>query len=295
MNRPVLVSIALALGFATGPAAAVGGDVVTMEANTDRMGADYRRIEACPNVEACHSACLADSKCDAFTFVKSVHHCYLKGGTPPGPTPNNDTVSGVKMRAPEGGSCVTVNGVTCEPNVDRMGADYQRIEAAPSVEFCQQKCIADEKCAAFTYVKSVRHCWLKNGVPGANPNNDTVSGVKLRGDEGNAPASPAPGAPVEAGPGFDVAGKWVFGPGGESWTLTRTGKDRYDAQETGFAGAHGTATVNGSEFRLDFAFSGGSGYFLGTISSDGRQISTTRYHDGAKFTFVRPGRSPRKK
>jgi hypothetical protein len=50
----------------------------------------------------------------------------------------------------------------------------------------------------------------------------------------------------------------TFGPGGENWMLTRTGKDRYEAQETGFAGAHGTATVNESDFRLDFAFSGGS-------------------------------------
>lgn len=281
MNRTLLAAIACAVAFASGPATGTGGDVVTTEANTDRMGGDYRRIEACPNLEACHSACVAEKECDAFTYVKSAHHCWLKRGTPPGPTPNNDTVSGVKKRAPAGGGCVTLGGVTCEPDTDRMGADYRRIEAAPSVEFCQEQCIGDAKCAAFTFVKSARHCWLKDGVPGASPNADTVSGVRLRGEAEPPKAAPAPA--------FDVAGKWVFGPGGESWTLTRTDKDRYEARESGFANARGTATVNGNEFRLDFSFQGGSGYFLGTISPDGRSITTTRYHDLAKFTFVRSG------
>ena len=156
------------------------GDTLTMEPNTDRMGADYRRIEGSPSVEACHSACAAEKECEAYTYVKSAHHCWLKKGAP-GPTPNNDTVSGVKKRTVGGGSCVTVDGVTCEPNTNRMGADYRRIDAAPSVPFCQNQCIADAKCAAYTYVKSAYHCWLKTGVPNGTSDGDTVSGVKLRG------------------------------------------------------------------------------------------------------------------
>ncbi len=160
-------------------------DTLTMEANTDRMGADYRRIDGSPSVEACHSACLSDKQCEAFTYVKSAHHCWLKNGVP-GPTPNNDTISGVKKRAVGDGSCATVAGVTCEPNTDRMGADYQRIDNTPSVKFCQNQCATDLKCVAYTYVKSAYHCWLKNGVPNGTHNGDTVSGVKLRG-----PAPPA--------------------------------------------------------------------------------------------------------
>jgi len=162
-------------------AASAQADTLTMEGNTDRMGGDYRRIDGSPSVEACHSACLADKECDAYTYVKSAHHCWLKRGVPPGPTPNNDTVSGIKKRAVGGGSCVTVDAVTCEPNTDRMGADYRRIDAAPSVPFCQNQCATDPKCVAYTYVKSAYHCWLKTGVPNGTSNGDTVSGVKLRG------------------------------------------------------------------------------------------------------------------
>ncbi len=165
--------------------ASVQADMVTMEANTDRMGADYRRIDGSPSVEACHSACLAEKECDAFTYVKSAHHCWLKRGVP-GPTPNNDTISGVKKRAVGGGSCATVDGVTCEPNTDRMGADYRRIDNAPSVQFCQNQCATESKCAAYTYVKSAFHCCLKTGIPNGTSNGDAVSGVKLRG---SAPAT----------------------------------------------------------------------------------------------------------
>jgi hypothetical protein len=160
--------------------ASAQGDTLTMEGNTDRMGADYRRIDGSPSVEACRSACAGDKECDAYTYVKSAHHCWLKKGVP-GPTPNTDTVSGVKKRSVGDGSCATVDGVTCEPNTDRMGADYRRIDAAPSVQFCQNQCATDPKCAAYTYVKSARHCWLKTGVPNGTSNGDTVSGVKLRG------------------------------------------------------------------------------------------------------------------
>ncbi len=290
MKATLLASIALGLGLALEvlPVAAAGGDVLTMEANTDRMGGDYRRIDASPSVEACHSACAADQECDAYTYVKSVHHCWLKRGTPPGPTPNNDTVSGVKKRAPAGGACVTAGGVTCEPNVDRGGADYRRVDAVASVELCQQQCIAEAKCAAFTFVRSARHCWLKDAVPAATANGDTVSGVKLRGDAGSGEPPAA-----AATRGVDLAGTWVFGPNGESWTFVAKAPGRYEAQESGFASASGTATVNGREFRLDFAFPGGSGYYLGTISPDGTRITTTRYHDGTRFTFVRGGSAGR--
>jgi|GEM_PF-2253010 len=183
-NRSFGVGLTVMLAIVLISASALA-DTVTMEPNTDRMGADYRRIDGSPSVEACHSVCVAEKECDAFTYVKSAHHCWLKRGVP-GPTPNNDTVSGVKKRAVGGGSCATVDGVTCEPNTDRMGADYRRIDNAPSVPFCQNQCAADPKCAAYTYVRSAFHCWLKTGVPSTTSNGDTVSGVKLRG---SAPAA----------------------------------------------------------------------------------------------------------
>lgn len=291
MKHALLLSIAYCLALVASPIALAEGDVLTMEGNTDRMGGDYRRIDASPSVASCQSACAADKDCDAYTYVKSAHHCWLKRGTP-GTTANNDTVSGLKKRGVGGGSCATVDDVTCESNTDRMGADYRRIDAAPSIQFCQNQCATDQKCAAYTYVRSARHCWLKNGVPNAASNGDAVSGVKLRGSAPatrNEPASQAgrDGAGEEAVSAVDLEGRWIFGSNGESWNFTRVERNRYKAQEKGFANASGVATVNGAEFRLDFTFPGGAGYFLGRIDPNGRRIETTRYHDGARFTFLR--------
>ncbi len=85
----------------------------------------------------------------------------------------------------------------------------------------------------------------------------------------------------------DISGTWVFGPGGETWTFTPLGGNRYESQEKGFGNAFGTAEVRGRDFRLDFTYSGGNGYYIGTISDDGNTIQTTRYYDGARFTFKR--------
>lgn len=291
MKRTLLASIAYCITLAMCPIAATAGDLLTMEGNTDRMGGDYRRIEASPSLTSCQSACAEDKDCDAYTYVKSAHHCWLKKGTP-GATPNNDTISGLKKRAVGGGSCVTVDDVTCEPNTDRMGADYRRIDAAPSIPFCQNQCAGEEKCAAYTYVKSARHCWLKNGVPNATGNGDAVSGVKLRASPPVARSDPGHNQGSDRGgqlaDGTDnLEGRWIFGPNGESWSFTRIERNRYSAKESGFGNASGFVTVNGAEFRLDFKFQGGEGYFLGRIDPSGRRIETTRYHDGTRFTFSR--------
>lgn len=316
MKRSLFLLMFHGLALMAGAVAAATGDTLTMEGNTDRMGGDYRRIDGSPSVQACHSACAADKDCDAYTYVKSAHHCWLKRGVP-GPTPNNDAVSGIKKRAVGGGSCATVDGVTCEPNTDRMGADYRRIDAASSVQFCQNQCATDPKCAAYTYVKSAFHCWLKTSVPHGAANGDAVSGVKLPGPAStptpapaSAPPAPAPAPasttapPATPQPGSqttgsgsgtvpvsaaDLEGRWVFGPNGESWRFTRIDQNRYKAQESGFANACGFVTVKGAEFRLDFAFPGGTGHYLGRIGPDGRRIETTRHGDGARFTFVRDG------
>lgn len=86
---------------------------------------------------------------------------------------------------------------------------------------------------------------------------------------------------------FDLSGTWVFGSGGQTWTFTPLGNNRYRARETGYGNATGTAEVKGRKLRLDFTYSGGSGHFEGTISADGTSIQTTRYPDKARFTFRR--------
>jgi hypothetical protein len=72
-----------------------------------------------------------------------------------------------------------------EYNVDRMGQDYENFdlpEADPGI--CQERCAADPKCMAWTYVKPNTiqgprpRCWLKHSVPAPRESDCCVSGVK---------------------------------------------------------------------------------------------------------------------
>lgn len=84
--------------------------------------------------------------------------------------------------------------LTFENNTDRGGSDYHRFEIAPLkdsiagdlvAQRCQDACIKDPKCVAWTAVRpgvqSKTHgvCWLKNRVPAAKANSCCTSGTKL--------------------------------------------------------------------------------------------------------------------
>lgn len=100
-----------------------------------------------------------------------------------------------------------------EPNTDRPGSDYRNFNLArPDPALCQQECIADPACRAWTYVvPNVQgpqaRCWLKNRVPAPQASNCCVSGARpdrLRftlSGYGN-PQRPFPGyvGPFQLGP-----------------------------------------------------------------------------------------------
>ena len=74
--------------------------------------------------------------------------------------------------------------VTAEFGRDRPGSDYYRFATSASASDCQQSCINDSRCNAYTYVRpGVQDpnaiCYLKPVAPASNPNGDCVSGVKL--------------------------------------------------------------------------------------------------------------------
>lgn len=85
-----------------------------------------------------------------------------------------------------------------------------------------------------------------------------------------------------------IAGTWVFGEDGATWTFTAIGDNQYHAQESGYGNAFGTAIVNGDSLYIEFECPKGicKGYYYGTISADGNTIEASR-SDGVKFTFRR--------
>ena len=97
MGCTVLRVVVVALAFAFAASAAVG----RWEANTDRPGSDYRRVEmGAPRPEVCRDACWAEPECRAFTYARPGALgpralCFLKNAVPPA-RPADCCLSGVK-------------------------------------------------------------------------------------------------------------------------------------------------------------------------------------------------------
>jgi len=83
--------------------------------------------------------------------------------------------------------------ITTELDIDRPGMDYDNFDlptADPTL--CKQKCISDNKCKAYTYVKpgiqsDNARCWIKYGIPEPVKSPCCISGFK-----GKQQATPIP-------------------------------------------------------------------------------------------------------
>jgi hypothetical protein len=102
------------------------------------------------------------------------------------PTAVAETPSAPMAKAPETAAEKKSAAFRIEVDVNRHGSDYRdyQMEAKAGPELCEKACADDGQCKAFTYVKAGvqgtgPHCWLKNTVPTAYPDNTCVSGVKL--------------------------------------------------------------------------------------------------------------------
>ncbi|MBN3895002.1 MAG: PAN domain-containing protein [Nostoc sp. NOS(2021)] len=74
--------------------------------------------------------------------------------------------------------------VTAEFGRDRPGSDYYSFTISAYASICQEACINDTGCIAYTYVRPGPQgpsavCYLKSVAPASNPNDCCVSGVKL--------------------------------------------------------------------------------------------------------------------
>lgn len=65
---------------------------------------------------------------------------------------------------------------TYEPNVDYRGGDYSRmLKSTP--QSCQEACINDDQCVAWTHNANDQVCYMKNQQNPSTPSNVAISGV----------------------------------------------------------------------------------------------------------------------
>jgi hypothetical protein len=115
----------------------------------------------------------------------------VKPEPPPPPPRGGEGPASGSHRAPPAPVAITPKTVTAihpgsalEMNTNRPGQDYRNFDlSTPDPKACQTACLEDMKCRAWSYIKPgiqgpKARCWLKSGIPPAEPAPCCVSGVK---------------------------------------------------------------------------------------------------------------------
>lgn len=155
---------------------------------TDIPGYDLQDlIGRARSYEDCAQRCLGDGRCAAFTFNLVNGACYPKASVS-SLQRNDGAVSGVIDRTggPSLQSSVTRYDATDFPRNDLPDASG----GARSFEDCGRRCLADDRCAAFTYNLDNGACYPKSSAGTAYRNERAVSGIIDR----DAAQRPHPGA-----------------------------------------------------------------------------------------------------
>lgn len=151
---------------------------MTEEPNVNRRGADYRHFTS-ETLGRCQETCKADTRCRAYSYNLDTRTCYLKAQVP-GPTSDREVVSGVKegwSGGPGGDDAGGDIRLTEERGLDRPGSDYSDFRVQNLLE-CQDSCLRDDRCRAYTYDTVDRVCWLKDRANSQQRNRDMVTGYK---------------------------------------------------------------------------------------------------------------------
>jgi hypothetical protein len=160
---------------------------VAVYAGLDFFGADLSVLES-PDLAACAARCLDRvDACKAFTFnaeTTAGPNCFLKGeGTIA--DGNAVAISGVLLRRSDPEPVPVVVGVI-DPrlglvrDMDFPGGDLGKrpLASATTAQACRLACVQNRSCAAFTFVKERKQCWLKAEPFGAQVSTGAVSGRK---------------------------------------------------------------------------------------------------------------------
>ncbi|HLF56543.1 MAG TPA: PAN/Apple domain-containing protein, partial [Thermoanaerobaculia bacterium] len=144
-------------------------DDFTEEWGFDQPGGDLGRAPAA-DVAQCQALCADDVRCRAYTFNTRDRLCYLKNAERP-LEPRRDCVTGIKR--------TSARGLSERPGFSIEGGDYTSVYL-PTLTACQDACLSDVECLAYTYDTRNRMCYLKDRVGYYAPRDEMVSGVKQR-------------------------------------------------------------------------------------------------------------------
>jgi hypothetical protein len=191
MKPPILPSaflmLALQGSILTGLTLPVRAQDQTQQFGINRPGSDLGVVELSPRPPGepdftgprgrCEPLCIGTRGCQSWTYVKAniqgpKERCWLKRGIPNAISDPN-TVSGVIQQS-------------LEFSTNRSGGDYKSFDVQDSrigITNCRQACLGEpSRCRSWRWVRSGvqgprAKCWLKDKIPFANVDPNTVSGV----------------------------------------------------------------------------------------------------------------------
>jgi PAN domain len=121
----------------------------------------------------CKASCSNTQSCNAYTFDLKASICYLKSGGRVA-FRNSLTQSGARV---ELNSQLLKSSIRLIREADIVGNDLLNFRAK-HIEECIFSCEKSESCAAFTYSKKQKTCWLKSTDKPRQFNKSLTSGVK---------------------------------------------------------------------------------------------------------------------
>ncbi|KAL8437284.1 hypothetical protein ACSSS7_001047 [Eimeria intestinalis] len=169
------------------------------EYGVDYTGYDILTLSGVSNPTLCFESCFQSVECAYWSYDSENGMCYLKSDAALlGRTAKENIISGPR-------SCLTTETQCFSENTDYVGYDLKRIEGAEvaSAKACQELCLAEPKCAFFSYKKSNKGCYLKSAAAplGRALDEDVVSGPRAcsahqgGGEGGEKPEEPKPEVP----------------------------------------------------------------------------------------------------
>lgn len=156
------------------PPVAVHKRKMSLIAGADIFGHDLPGMPL-KNVTAfqCEEACIADRRCQAFTFNTRHNVCFLKAdGQRVFRNPNAQAgyMSAIQSK-------LRRSSMTIMERTDFPGNDYRELKDVGFGE-CSDTCESDQRCRAFTYLARKKSCWLKTAISKPVESRITISGRK---------------------------------------------------------------------------------------------------------------------
>lgn len=198
----LVVLLVSATAWLGSPAGAADGSGIQRFPGADMPGNDGGWVRGVLSLEACERICLTDEACAGYTYNIAYTTCIPKSSIGALVPAREPTISGILHRpaaAPRNPPASRGYAVRRLPGMDAPGNDAGWIRDVADIDACEQLCVADPRCAGYTYNGTRAACFTKTAIASVVPVRDAaVTGIVTR-EGGSPPPASRTGPVAQAG------------------------------------------------------------------------------------------------